>query len=148
MPSQNTHMGASKNWVRQNGWFIMENPNKMDDLRGKPTILGNPHMNPTKSESVSTHTLWDVKSGRLRSLRCFFQGSKIFGCLQGGPQKTCFEVWSYHPKNRPKIHGNFAGLLHNPQISGVKIHPIFVIVFWGPPCRENPTCPAIAKVLS
>jgi len=41
-------MGVSKNrgtpkWM----FFFMENPIKMDDLGGKPPILGNTHMFPT-----------------------------------------------------------------------------------------------------
>ena len=30
--------------IPQNGWFIMENLIKMDDLGGKPPIFGNTHM--------------------------------------------------------------------------------------------------------
>ena len=42
------HMGVSKNReTPQNGWLIMENPIKMDDLGGKPSIFGNIHISPT-----------------------------------------------------------------------------------------------------
>ena len=48
-------MGVSKKGVPQNGWFIMENLIKMDNLGGKPTSLGN-----TKMDHHSILTLQDM----------------------------------------------------------------------------------------
>ena len=38
----------------QNGWCIMENPIKMDDLGGKPTIFGNIHIDIQKMIAMYT----------------------------------------------------------------------------------------------
>ena len=43
--SDDSYMGVSKNRdIPKKGWFMMEIPIKMDDLGGKPTILGTTYM--------------------------------------------------------------------------------------------------------
>ena len=46
--------------VPQNGWFIMEDLIKMDDLGGKPTIFGNPQIQ-TKVQKNSAASNFETK---------------------------------------------------------------------------------------
>ena len=44
MAFYNPHMDVSQNRGTQNGWFLMENLIKMDDLGGFPIFFGNTHI--------------------------------------------------------------------------------------------------------
>ena len=77
--------------VPQNGWFIiMENAVKMDDLGGKPTILGNPHIY-TRQILLNFLAMFQASKGGIPRRSGF--GLGLLGLLSQGSPARAEQGW-------------------------------------------------------
>ena len=85
------HLGVSKNRGTPNWMVLMENPIKMDDLGGKPTIFGNTHLPSKKTAFSKDFASVGAESFKLGIL-CIFTWRPLFGFLLLCSRSDVFRV--------------------------------------------------------
>ena len=109
------NMGASKNSGTPKWMVVMENPIKIDDLGGKPTIFGNIHM-------FQCYFLHVLSRGQI--LPCNTHPPQASPSLGGGSQDVARNMWRAGRTDLIKIFGCFLKWWVFPPN-----HPMFNRVF-------------------